>query len=97
MKSLLILRQKAGIVFPMSESAEWEQIKYAEVLEEELRGLERRIQNDSSCTLESVQGILSNLYIHEGNNWEGRGRLQDVVLSATIAAYEQFIAEWKQS
>jgi hypothetical protein len=31
----------------------------------------------------------------DGADWGGRGSLQDIILSARIAAYERFIAQWK--
>ncbi len=80
----------------MNQTTEWEDQKYAEVLADETRFLERRRQNDPSCTLASLEGVLKNLYIHEGNNWDGRGAIQSVTMSATIAAYEQFIHNWKK-
>ncbi len=80
----------------MSETIEWQADKYKTVYEEELRFLERRRANDTSCTIKDVQGILKNLYIQEGNNQDGRGPVQDIVLSATIAAYEFFIEDWKK-
>ncbi len=80
----------------MSESTEWLDNAYDQVLAEEKRGLERRRQNDPTLKIEDIQGILDNLYISDGNNWEGRGPLADVVISATIAAYELYISEWKK-
>lgn len=80
----------------MSETEKWIEDKYRQVFDEELRGLERRRENDSSCTVADLQGILKNLYIMDGNDWVGRGQVQDVTLSATIAAYEHFIEEWKK-
>lgn len=68
---------------------------YAEMFEEELTGLKRRMENDASCTIADLQGTLNNLYIMDGNNWTGRGELQAAILNATIAAYEYFITESK--
>lgn len=80
----------------MNESTQWLDKAYACTLEDEQRGLERRRAHDSNLKIEEVQGILDHLYINEGNNWEGRGPLADVVLAATIAAYEQYISEWNE-
>jgi hypothetical protein len=33
----------------------------------------------------------------DGADWGGRGEVQDITLAATIAAYEQTIAQWKAS
>ena len=77
----------------MAVSEEWQEIKYREVFEQEFRGIERRCQSDPACKIEDLKGILRNLYIMDGADQEGRGRLQDTINSATIAAYEHFIAE----
>lgn len=79
----------------MSETTEIIDEKYRHVYDEELRGLERRWANDKQCTIADLEGILKALYVHDGNDWTGRGQLQDAVVAATIAAYEHFIAEHK--
>ncbi|MCL2441109.1 MAG: hypothetical protein FWD14_05165 [Treponema sp.] len=79
----------------MAESDEWREIKYKEVFDQEIRGLNRRRQSDTGCKTEDLEGILSNLYILEGADHDGRGTLQDTILSATIAAYEHFIHQWR--
>lgn len=58
---------------------------------DEIIGILRRKENNPSCTLEDLESVLESLYIQEGNNWEGRGQVQDLILSATINAYEHFI------
>jgi hypothetical protein len=79
----------------MGLSVDWRETKYREILEEELRGLERRRESDPSCTVGDLEGVLLHLYHMDGADWIGRGDVQDITLAATIAAYEQFIAEWK--
>ena len=79
----------------MGFSQEWRDIKYTEVFEEELRGLERRRKTDPGCKVEDLEGILKALYIMDGADWGGRGDVQDTTMAATIAAYERFIAQLK--
>ena len=79
----------------MSSSVEWKEIKYTEVFEEELRGLERRRESDPLCTVKDIEGLLQHLYIMDGADWYGRGGVQDIIMAATIAAHEYFIAQWK--
>jgi hypothetical protein len=76
-------------------SADWRDAKYEEVLEQESRGLERRRIADPGLTVADIEAQLKHLYHLEGADWGGRGELQDIVLAATIAAYERFIADWK--
>lgn len=80
----------------MSGTTEHIDIKYRRTLEEETIGLERRRARDPSCTIADLQGILDALYVMEGNNWDGRGEMEQASLAATIAAYERFIGEWKK-
>ena len=80
----------------MSESIDWEEKKYQEVFDDETRLLTRRRASESSCTIEDIQGILDSLYILDGNNAGGRSSVQQLEISATIAAYEAFIHQWKK-
>jgi len=79
----------------MSSSVEWKDIKYGEIFEEELRGLQRRRKSDPRCTVQDIEGLLQHLYIMDGADWYGRGDVQDITMAATIAAYEHFVAQWK--
>jgi hypothetical protein len=70
--------------------------KYRENFEEELRGLERRLENDPACTLEELEGTLRHLYIMSGADWGGRGEVQNISLDAAAAAYETVIARLRR-
>jgi hypothetical protein len=70
---------------------EWRDRAYEEAYEGVLTGLEARRKADPSFTVADAEGTLKHLYIQEGNDWCPRGMLQDAVLAATIAAYEEFI------
>jgi hypothetical protein len=79
----------------MGASVDWRDTKYNETLEQEIRGLQRRRESDPGCTITELEGTLRHLYHLDGADWGGRGDVQDITLAATIAAYEQIIAEWK--
>ncbi|MDR0378117.1 MAG: hypothetical protein LBH70_10025 [Spirochaetaceae bacterium] len=79
----------------MESSKDWREAKYEETLHEELRGLKRRREADPDCTVEDLEGTLRHLYHMDGADWLGRGEVQDITLTATIAAYERFIWDWK--
>jgi len=79
----------------MSVSKEWQAVKYKQIFDEETIGLTRRREADPNCKIEDLEGILKNLYIMDGADQGGRGPLQDTIMTATIAAYEHFIASWK--
>jgi len=76
-------------------STDWREQKREEVFESTLKGLENRRRIDRGFFLADARSALDHLYILEGNDWLGRGELGDIVTSATIAAYEHFIFEWK--
>jgi hypothetical protein len=76
-------------------SVDWRDAKYEEIFEQEIRGLRRRREFDPACTIGDLEGTLRHLYLMDGADWGGRGDLQDIVMAATIAAYEVFIARWK--
>ena len=80
----------------MPESVDWEDKKYQEVFDDETRLLVRRRAADASCSIEDIQGILDSLYVLDGNNAPGRSSVPQIALSATIAAYEAFIHQWKK-
>jgi hypothetical protein len=75
---------------------EWREQAYEETLEGELEALAARRKIDPAFTIADAEGTLRHLYVHEGNDQIGRGLLQDVILGATIAAYEQFIDMWRK-
>ncbi len=80
----------------MSNTIEMIDEKYDQVFREELIALERRREHDPSFGERDAAGVLHNLYIMDGNNWDGRGEIQQASMSATIAAYEHFISELKR-
>jgi hypothetical protein len=77
------------------KSVDWQETKYREIFDQEIRGLTRRRQSDPDCNVKDLEGTLRNLYIMEGADQGGRGTLQDIIMAATIAAYEHFIAQWR--
>ncbi|MDR0708408.1 MAG: hypothetical protein LBF60_11140 [Treponema sp.] len=73
---------------------DWRELKYNEIFEQETRGLERR-RASTACAIEDIESLLESLYKLDGGNWIGRGEVQDIIMAATIAAHERFLAEWR--
>jgi len=71
----------------------WKETSYDETYTETLRSLQRRQFDDPTFTLDDAKGQLKHLYINDGNNWVGRGELQDIIVQAMIDAYERYISE----
>lgn len=78
----------------MSSTA-WKEAAYDETWHTTIASLRRRRLEDPTFSLDDTRGILRHLYIQEGNDWVGRGELQDIKVQATIAAHESFLAEWE--
>jgi len=76
----------------MEETESWQDVLYNKTLSGELEGLSRRFKN-TKCSTNDIEQTLKQLYINDGADWLGRGEVQDIILRATIAAYEQFLAE----
>ena len=68
--------------------------RYQEVYESLYTQLKERRQSDPSFTIDDVKAFLKDAYVRQGNDWIGHGALFDATQSATIAAYEAFLAEW---
>jgi hypothetical protein len=79
----------------MAESTAWRDEMYERVFAEETRSLERRFQAGAACSFADLENQLQYLYVREGNDQEGRGAVGDIMLAATIAAFERFICERK--
>ena len=71
----------------------WQDTLYQKTLDEEMRGLERRLEHDTSCGAADLEGILKQLYIMDGSDWLGRGEAASIMLEAQIAAYELTISK----
>jgi hypothetical protein len=78
------------------ETGDWRDSLYQKTFDDEIRGLERRRESDKNCGVDDLEAMLRNLYEMEGSDWLGRGEVQSVTLSATIAAYEFFVKKLKK-
>jgi hypothetical protein len=74
----------------------WQESLYKKTFDEEFLGLERRLKTDSACNVEDMESTLKHFYDMEGADWLGRGEVQSITLSATIAAYESFLENLKK-
>lgn len=70
--------------------------KYEEVFQSVCDYVDHQRQNDAGFTVERLQKMLETEYINEGNGWTGKSEVQEIISSATIAAYQHKIVEWKK-
>lgn len=75
---------------------EWEERKYREVYDTVYATTRYRIMADPHFTIKDLERLLAALYANEGNDQLGRGVVADIVSSATIAAHQQILLEWKR-
>lgn len=69
--------------------------QYRSVFASVCQQLRERRRYDKGFTLDELRGLLESACIRRGNDWTGRGPAAEVVEEATIAAYEQVLAEWQ--
>jgi hypothetical protein len=75
----------------MESTQDWRDALYQKTFDDEYRGLERRSASGNNFGADDIAGMLRHLYEMEGSDWLGRGEVQNITLSATIAAYESFM------
>ena len=74
---------------------DWEQNKFDEIFDNVYATTKYRRFMDPSFGITDLQRLLKSLYVNDGNDQGGRGKVGDIVSAATIAAHEQVLAEWK--
>ena len=75
---------------------DWEEEKFNNEFESTILQVENLRRIDPSFTIESLRSKLESAYVHDGNNWTGRGSVGDISHEAVIAAYEQYLARWEK-
>ncbi len=79
------------------EIKEWEEKLYKEIYESVLEKLEFRKKRDPNFSIERIRGELETMYVNQDNSWAGRSSAEEIKLSATISAFEFFIAKEEKS
>jgi hypothetical protein len=74
----------------------WQARKYHITFEKVCHFVAYQRQVNPKFGIEDVEHLLENAYTREGNDWAGRGLVGHIVNSATIAAYEHVLAEWRK-
>ena len=68
---------------------------YNSIYERTLAHLENQSQMPSFDII-NIEKELEALYIYEGQDWGGRGEVKEIEISATIAAYQVFLNEFRK-
>ncbi len=69
---------------------------YDEVFEVTCAEIAHRRAHQAGFTIATLEGMLETAYVAEGNDQDGRGHIWHLRQSATIAACEHCLAEWKK-
>ncbi|HAW85814.1 MAG: hypothetical protein A2087_10375 [Spirochaetes bacterium GWD1_61_31] len=75
-------------------STDWENATLHNTYVKARAALLQRRAAEPGFGIQEMKGILEHLYIQEGLDQYGRGRLHDLAIQATIAAHEDLLAEW---
>jgi len=75
---------------------DWEEKAFNTEFEQALIQVDQLRKIDPSFTIDSLRNMLETAYVHQGNNWTGRGSVGDISHEAVIAAYQQYLAQWER-
>ena len=78
----------------MNSTTDWDDETYDNVFEDICDYVEKRKKDDKSFSLDELKIMIDEAYVKRGMDWIGKGHLQFIIESATIAALEQKYAEW---
>jgi hypothetical protein len=79
----------------MSEE-HWTDKMYDEVFEATCAEIMHRRQQRPDFTISDLEALLEAAYVAEGNDQDGRGHIWHIRQSASIAACEHCLAEWRK-
>lgn len=78
-------------------NSNWETQCFHNIFDAVYASLEKRKQTDASFTIEELEKQLENLYLLDGHDWLGRGKVADLDMEASIAALQEFLYRWKKA
>lgn len=76
---------------------DYEEQKYNQTFESVYKYLNEQKEHDKNYTVQQLEDFLDDLYFYEGDDWIGRGISKEIINSATIAACETLLTEWKSA
>lgn len=80
----------------MTDEEKWDEEIYEDVFEDICSYIDKRKQNDDSFSIDELKKMLDEAYKKRGMDWIGKGHVQFIIESATIAAMEHKFVEWKK-
>jgi hypothetical protein len=80
----------------MTDITNWDEETYDRVFDDICGYVEKRKQDDDTFSINDLKQMIDEAYQRRGMDWIGKGHLQFVIESATIAALEQKYVEWNK-
>ena len=80
----------------MNTEYDWNEQNYDETFEKACIYVDNRRKTDKDFSIKTLEDMLETMYVRRGNDWVGKGPLKNIEDSATIAAFEHKLAEWKK-
>lgn len=74
----------------------FEQNKYDDTFEKIYKDLKYQLSHDERYGIEDLEKLLESMYVYEGQDWIGRGGIKAIVNSATIAAINKVLIEYRE-
>ena len=89
-------KKQNGRLKQMTEYDQWDEETYDNVYEDIRAYIEKRKQDDKTFNIIELKKMIDEAYVKRGMDWIGKGPVQFIIESATIAALEQKYVEWKK-
>ncbi|MGA1821639.1 MAG: hypothetical protein ACMUIG_03850 [Thermoplasmatota archaeon] len=74
---------------------DWDDGMYREIFDSMVQYLKDRRDSDPDFDIGTLRELIMNEYVKQGNDWVGKGPVQQIRESATVAAYEHYLAQWE--
>ena len=88
----LLINQSGAIMLPDDYHREI----FDEIYDKIEFNTEKLIKHDPNFTIKKLESLLETEYNRSGNNWHVGGSVHEITINATIAAYENVLAKWKE-
>lgn len=79
----------------LEETEKWREILFEETFDRICAEVRRQKDASPRFSIGDLEARLNDRYLSYGHGWDGGGPVQEVRLSAEIAALESLLAEWR--
>ncbi|NIZ19620.1 hypothetical protein [Entomospira culicis] len=80
----------------IDSSSDWEIQCFEDIFDATYATIKKRRDHDPLFCLKDLEQQLEDMYLLDGHDWLGRGRVGDLDMEASIAALQQHIFEWRK-